>query len=252
MGEARSARASDWACDWWAAALDGFSRPASMDLPFYRFLLAKDRIEHVVELGAGTGRLSLPLISDGYHYTAIEPEGALRTVLSRRISALASGSVCLVLNAFESCAVQGRWQEGRTAFILPYNVVYYLESPEEVACHIGTALEGGCHSVLLDVDDLQSASPFPFRRAVTVSLQTYIEEVWPAAGDPQSVRVRWQLQTELPPHPAGSFSLRLHRPEEITGALQAAYGERWSVTQYRLAPAGPDLLLRIGPPSKDD
>jgi SAM-dependent methyltransferase len=50
-----------------------------------------DRVERIVEVGAGSGRLTLELVSRCNELTAIEPAAPLREVLTRKLERVATG-----------------------------------------------------------------------------------------------------------------------------------------------------------------
>ncbi|NUM35499.1 MAG: class I SAM-dependent methyltransferase [Candidatus Brocadiae bacterium] len=50
--------------------------PFEEDIPFYKHLLGKDH-PLVLEMGAGTGRISIPLASAGYHVIALDKSSAM-------------------------------------------------------------------------------------------------------------------------------------------------------------------------------
>jgi SAM-dependent methyltransferase len=56
--------------------------------------------ERIVEVGAGTGRLTLDLIRRGLEVVAIEPAGPLREILRRKLAAADQGSRVRVVSGF--------------------------------------------------------------------------------------------------------------------------------------------------------
>jgi SAM-dependent methyltransferase len=63
--------------------------------------------ERIVEVGAGTGRLTLDLIDHGREIVAIEPAAPLRQILERKLAAAGHGSVRVVDGFFDDLPVTG-------------------------------------------------------------------------------------------------------------------------------------------------
>ena len=62
------------------------------ELTFYRLLLGRHaRGRAVVEVGAGTGRLTLPLHASGFFIHAVEPAAAMRGLLLEKLRAAGIG-----------------------------------------------------------------------------------------------------------------------------------------------------------------
>lgn len=59
-----------------------------------------DRIERIVEIGAGTGRLTLELIDRAREVIAIEPAAPLREILTRKLSGVEHGDRVRVTDGF--------------------------------------------------------------------------------------------------------------------------------------------------------
>lgn len=62
------------------------------ELTFYRLLLGRHaRGKNVVEIGAGTGRLTLPLCESGFFVHAVEPSPSMRALLVHKLHAAGIG-----------------------------------------------------------------------------------------------------------------------------------------------------------------
>jgi SAM-dependent methyltransferase len=57
-------------------------------------------VDQIAEIGAGTGRLTLELISHGQHITAVEPALPLRRILRRKLAAADHGERVRVIHGF--------------------------------------------------------------------------------------------------------------------------------------------------------
>ena len=64
--------------------------------------------ERIVEVGAGTGRLTLDLVDRGREVVAIEPAAPLREILERKLAETGHGSVRVLDGFFDDLPVPGR------------------------------------------------------------------------------------------------------------------------------------------------
>jgi SAM-dependent methyltransferase len=94
------------------------------DVPFYR-RLAEDHGGPVVELGAGTGRLTVPLARSGAEVVAVEPNPAMRARLERRlVEAGLEGRVTVVAGDARTLDLPLR----APLVVAPFNTLMHLES----------------------------------------------------------------------------------------------------------------------------
>lgn len=63
--------------------------------------------ERIVEVGAGTGRLTLDLVDHGREIVAIEPAAPLRQVLQRKLAEAGHGGVCVLPGFFDDLPLPG-------------------------------------------------------------------------------------------------------------------------------------------------
>ena len=71
-----------------AALYDYEYRRRRADVTFYRELATARRADRILELGAGSGRVTIPLARDGHHVTALDQSRAMLAKLRGRIEAL--------------------------------------------------------------------------------------------------------------------------------------------------------------------
>jgi SAM-dependent methyltransferase len=67
--------------------------------------------DRIVEVGAGTGRLTLDLIDHGREVVAIEPAAPLRQTLERKLAAAGHGSVRVLGGFFDDVPLPGAWAD---------------------------------------------------------------------------------------------------------------------------------------------
>lgn len=71
-----------------------------------------DRLDRIVEVGAGTGRLTLELLHRAAEIVAIEPAAPLREILRRRLQAAEHGARARVADAFfDDLRLPGDWAD---------------------------------------------------------------------------------------------------------------------------------------------
>jgi SAM-dependent methyltransferase len=128
-----------------AALYDYEYRRRRADVAFYRELARRRGADRILELGAGTGRVTVPLARDGRQVVAVDRSAAMLTRLRRRIARLpdAAGSrITPVRGDLRSFSVDGQFPLVFAAF----NVLEHLYTRVEVgAClqRIAAHLEPG-------------------------------------------------------------------------------------------------------------
>src|SRR6186997_514945 len=75
-----------------AALYDYEYRRRRADVSFYRELARRRGADRILELGAGTGRVTLPLARDGRRVTALDQSPAMLARLRDRIARLPAAS----------------------------------------------------------------------------------------------------------------------------------------------------------------
>jgi SAM-dependent methyltransferase len=71
-----------------------------------------ERVDRIVEVGAGTGRLTLELIERAQEIVAVEPAAPMRRILSRRLALSPHGRrVSVVHGFFDALPVSANWAE---------------------------------------------------------------------------------------------------------------------------------------------
>lgn len=232
---------------WWPDALDAFSRTAGPDVQEYHGLLQEAGSRCIVELGGGTGRLTLPLAKLGYRVCAVEPVPVLRRALAAKVEASDFSRVIHVLSDVANLTAEWTNPEARVAWILPYNLAYHFHTANDLGRELARAIRRNAHQVLLDVDDCTHlpAMSEPFQRRLHWRKQIFLETV--NAFDPNDFRVR---RVEWGRIGVGNtlwtFLLRLHSPREIESAVVAYAGREalWS-WRRRLTRLGPELVLDL-------
>jgi SAM-dependent methyltransferase len=124
-----------------AALYDYEYRRRRADVTFYREL-ARNRLPAgaaILELGAGSGRVTIPLARDGFHVTAVDRSPAMLARLRARIAALpAAVAARIAVVAGDLCA----FEIARPRFplaIAAFNVVEHLYTRGEVQAFLGRA-----------------------------------------------------------------------------------------------------------------
>lgn len=104
----------------------------SAELPFYR-MLAREHVKDgvYVELGAGTGRLALPLAREGFRVHAVEPSTAMRRRLREKLRREGQGVRERVTVGDERADDFRLPRDARARLIaLPFNAVLHVETRE--------------------------------------------------------------------------------------------------------------------------
>lgn len=128
-----------------AALYDYEYRRRRADVTFYREIARRRGADRVLELGAGSGRVTVPLARDGRQVVAVDRSEAMLTRLRDRVARLspvAAARITPVLGDLRSFSVPGRFPLAIAAF----NVVEHLYTRGEVtAClqRIAAHLEAG-------------------------------------------------------------------------------------------------------------
>jgi SAM-dependent methyltransferase len=140
-----------------AALYDYEYRRRRADLTFYRELARRRGAERILELGAGSGRITVPLARDGRHVVAIDRSAAMLARMRDRIARLprvAAARITPVVGDLRSFSVGGRFPLAIAAF----NVLEHLYTRGEVtAClqRIAAHLEpGGAFAFDVQLPDL--------------------------------------------------------------------------------------------------
>ena len=117
-----------------AALYDYEYRRRRTDVTFYRQLAAKRGPRRILELGAGSGRVTIPLARDGFEIVAVDRAPAMLELLRARVAKLPSSvrrRVTIVDGDLRDFDVGGRFELAIAAF----NVVEHLYTRGEVdAC----------------------------------------------------------------------------------------------------------------------
>lgn len=99
----------------------GFDR----DIPFYLRRLERTR-GPVLELGAGTGRVSLPLLAAGHTVVALDRDEGMLARLAEKAEAALPDEALARLTVVHGDATAFRLKERFAAVIAPYNFLYTL------------------------------------------------------------------------------------------------------------------------------
>ena len=117
-----------------AALYDYEYRRRRADVTFYRELARRRGADRVLELGAGTGRITVPLARDGRHVVALDQSAAMLGRLRDRIDRLAPAAaarITPVTGDLRTFSVGGRFP----LVIAAFNVLEHLYTRGEVtAC----------------------------------------------------------------------------------------------------------------------
>jgi SAM-dependent methyltransferase len=117
-----------------AALYDYEYRRRRADVTFYRELARRRGAERILELGAGTGRLTVPLARDGRSVVALDQSRPMLARLHERVARLpgsAAGRITTVLGDLRTFSVRGRFP----LVIAAFNVLEHLYTRGEVtAC----------------------------------------------------------------------------------------------------------------------
>ncbi len=117
-----------------AALYDHEYRRRRADVTFYRELANERGADRILELGAGSGRVTIPLARDGHQVVALDQSKAMLGKLRSRVAALpraAAGRVRVVEGDLRTFDVGGRFP----LVIAAFNVLEHLYTRGEVdAC----------------------------------------------------------------------------------------------------------------------
>jgi SAM-dependent methyltransferase len=115
-----------------AALYDYEYRRRRADVTFYRELARRRGAQRILELGAGTGRVTIPLARDGRSVVALDQSPAMLARLRQRAERLpgsAASRITPVTGDLRSFAVSGRFP----LVIAAFNVLEHLYTRGEVA-----------------------------------------------------------------------------------------------------------------------
>jgi SAM-dependent methyltransferase len=153
-----------------AALYDYEYRRRRADVTFYREIARRRGADRILELGAGSGRVTVPLARDGRHVVAVDRSEAMLARLRDRIDRLpaaAAARITPVTGDLRSFPVPGRFPLAIAAF----NVLEHLYTRGEVtAClqQIAAHLEeGGAFVFDVQLPDLAWLARDPTRRRFT-------------------------------------------------------------------------------------
>jgi SAM-dependent methyltransferase len=117
-----------------AALYDYEYRRRRADVTFYRELARRRGADHILELGAGTGRITVPLARDGRYVVALDQSAAMLARLGERVARLpaaAAARITPVTGDLRTFSVRGRFP----LVIAAFNVLEHLYTRGEVtAC----------------------------------------------------------------------------------------------------------------------
>ena len=80
-----------------------------------------DDIKDIIDVGAGTGFLAIPLIEKGYNVTAIEPSNEMIAIMKRKITDRLNNKITIVHNDWDS------WEGGNTECIIAVHSLYPMK-----------------------------------------------------------------------------------------------------------------------------
>lgn len=150
-----------------AALYDYEYRRRRADVTFYRELANRRRADRVLELGAGSGRVTIPLARDGHHVVALDQSPAMLGKLRQRVAALpaaAAGRIRVVEGDLRDFSVGGKFP----LVIAAFNVLEHLYTRTEldaclrrVAAHLAP---GGVFAFDVQLPDLEWLTRDPHKR----------------------------------------------------------------------------------------
>lgn len=150
-----------------AALYDYEYRRRRADVNFYRELAARRGANRILELGAGSGRVTIPLARDGRSVVALDQAPAMLAQLRRRVAglpAVARDRVTVVEGDLRDFDVSGRFELAIAAF----NVVEHLYTRSEFdACLRRVAARlarGGAFAFDVQLPDLRWLMRDPIKR----------------------------------------------------------------------------------------
>jgi len=104
------------------------------DLPFWLNLLAREHPRRVLEVGCGTGRLTIPLAragsGQGFHVTGMDAEGAMLR-RARERAQCEPDTVRTALRLLPGDVRELRLHERFDVIVLPFGVAHHLLTLEE-------------------------------------------------------------------------------------------------------------------------
>lgn len=115
-----------------AALYDYEYRRRRADVTFYRELAQRRGAKRILELGAGSGRVTIPLARDGHQVVAVDQSKAMLAKLSSRVASLpasAAARVTVVPGDLCTFSAPGKFD----LVIAAFNVVEHLYTRGEVA-----------------------------------------------------------------------------------------------------------------------
>ena len=140
-----------------AALYDYEYRRRRADVTFYRELANQRRADRILELGAGSGRVTIPLARDGHHVVALDQSKAMLGKLRARVAALPKAAAARVKvgeGDLRDFAVGGKFP----LVIAAFNVLEHLYTRGEldaclrrVAAHLAP---GGAFAFDVQMPDL--------------------------------------------------------------------------------------------------
>lgn len=221
--------------DHWEAYADRFKAdPRRSDDPLVDRLLKDIRPHHtVIDVGAGAGRLSLPLALHCRHVTAVEPSPSMASALVEQAAEYDVPNVSLV---------QAGWEEAKVApadIVLCVHVIYTIRDIESFVRKLDSHARERV-MIILFKDPPQSQNYHIWRKV-------HHEERLPLPGLPQFQEVLQEMhidaQTEmLPTRPVGGFDSVEQAMQELTSRLYLApESPKISVLKELL----PDLLEEV-------
>jgi SAM-dependent methyltransferase len=150
-----------------AALYDHEYRRRRADVTFYRELANQRRADRVLELGAGTGRVTIPLARDGHRVVAVDQSKAMLGKLRQRVAALpkaAADRIRVVEGDLRDFEVGGKFP----LVIAAFNVLEHLYTRSEldaclqrVAAHLAP---GGAFAFDVQLPDLEWLTRDPNKR----------------------------------------------------------------------------------------
>lgn len=150
-----------------ASLYDYEYRRRRADVTFYRELANQRRADKVLELGAGSGRVTIPLARDGHQVVAVDQSKAMLGKLRQRVAALpkaAADRIRVVDGDLRDFEVGGKYP----LVIAAFNVLEHLYTRSEldaclrrVAAHLAP---GGAFAFDVQLPDLEWLTRDPNKR----------------------------------------------------------------------------------------
>jgi SAM-dependent methyltransferase len=150
-----------------AALYDHEYRRRRADVTFYRELANQRRADRILELGAGSGRVTIPLARDGHQVVAVDQSKAMLGKLRQRVAALPSAAadrIRVVEGDLRDFTVGGKFP----LVIAAFNVLEHLYTRSEldaclrrVAAHLAP---GGAFAFDVQLPDLEWLTRDPNKR----------------------------------------------------------------------------------------